>query len=142
MALEDEIKTLTAAVNKLTAALDGQGSLPLAGKPAKGKPAKAAEPEDDEGVIDEEVEAPKKAVGKAAAKPAAKPAPKKKAAGLTYDDIRQPGLDFSRTHGRDEILAILQEFEAENGQGVAEDQRQAYLDRLAERDAELSEGVA
>ena len=125
MALEDDIRRLTAPVQELTAQLRQQAGnsepvfndnlepLPVEEAPAKAKPAKAAKA------------APAEA-------PPAEPAP----TAMDYAaDIQTPALALGKAKGRDALAAILEEFGAKTAKDIAQDQWPALAARIAEASA-------
>lgn len=133
MPIEDKIDDLVAALDRNTAALEGQ---PAKGaKTTKaGKVAMRAEPEEE---LDEEEDFGK---GKAKKAAPAKSAPAKgKAKKITYDQVRDAALDFSKTRGREELIGILDEFEAKTAKDLTDDQYGDFVARIEEREVELAE---
>lgn len=119
MALEDDIRRLTAAVQELTAQLRQQAGnsepvfndnlepLPVEEAPAKAKPAKA----------------------KGDVSP---PAP----TAMDYAaDIQTPALALVKAKGRDALAAILEEFGAKTAKDIAQEQWPALAARIAEASA-------
>lgn len=124
MALEDDIRRLTAAVQELTAQLRQQAGnsepvfndnlepLPVEEAPAKAKPAKAAKA--------------------APAEAPSEPAP----TAMDYAaDIQTPALALVKAKGRDALAAILTEFGAKTAKDIAQDQWPALAARIAEASA-------
>lgn len=124
MALEDDIRRLTAAVQELTAQLRQQAGnsepvfndnlepLPVEEAPVKVKPAKAAKA--------------------APAEAPSEPAP----TAMDYAaDIQTPALALVKAKGRDALAAILEEFGAKTAKDIAQEQWPALAARIAEASA-------
>lgn len=123
MSLENELKKNTAAIEALTAALQG-GAAPVAqpasqpAKPAENKPAKPA----------------KAAENKPAE--AAKPPAEAPAAGLTLNDLGAKFMDLCKQKGRDAAFAILGEYGASKVPDLAK-QQDKFPEIIAKIDAKL-----
>lgn len=116
MALEQKIEELTGAVNKLIAALDGV----VEDAAEKAAPAKKAKP-----AAKKKAQPKKKTASK-------KPAAKKSTSKIDYDrDVKpQVLLAIATPEGREEVKALLEEYEVKNAQAVDEDDYPAFLESI------------
>ena len=115
MALEDDIRRLTEAVQELTAQLRQQTNNPVP-------------------VFTDNLEPLPRAEAKAPAK-AAKAAPPPPAQ-LDYTrDVQAPALNLVKAKGREALASILADFNAKRAQDIAEDQWPALIARIAEASA-------
>ena len=114
MALEDDIRRLTEAVQELTAQLRQQTNNPVP-------------------VFTDNLEPLPRAEAKAPAK-AAKAAPPPVQLDYTRD-VQAPALNLVKTRGREALASILADFNAKRAQDIAEDQWPALIARIAEASA-------
>lgn len=58
---------------------------------------------------------------------------------ITYEQVREQNLAFSKKHGRDALIEVFGEFGVEKATELTEDQFSEYLDKLKETNEALDD---